>query len=79
MSTGKLILLTITWVFASITIGVVVGVFLTEILLLTGLVDNGSREYTISLNVIAFTTFAMVVVVPLVFRRRFESGEPGDA
>jgi hypothetical protein len=46
-------------------------VFLTEILVLTGLVDNGSREYTISLNIIAFSAFAVVVVVPLVFRRRF--------
>jgi hypothetical protein len=71
MSTGKLIVLTIAWVFASITIGVVVGVFLTEILVVMGLVDNGSREYTISLNIIAFSAFAVVVVVPLAFRKRF--------
>ena len=71
MSTGKLIVLTIAWVLASIAIGVVVGVFLTEILVLIGLVDNGSREYTISLNIIAFSAFAVVVVVPLVFRKRF--------
>jgi hypothetical protein len=71
MSTGKLIVLTIAWIFASITIGVIVGVLLTEILVLTGLVDNGSREYTISLNVIAFSAFAVVVSVPFVFRKRF--------
>jgi len=71
MSTGKLIVLTIAWIFASITIGVVIGVLLTEILVLTGLVDNGSREYTISLNIIAFSAFAVVVTVPLVFRKRF--------
>jgi len=71
MSTGKLIVLTIAWILASITIGVVVGVLLTEILVLTGLVDNGSKEYSISLNVITFSTFAVVVSVPLVFRRRF--------
>jgi hypothetical protein len=71
MSTGKLIVLTITWILASVTIGVVVGVFLTEILVLTGLIDNGSREYTVSLNVLAFSTFAVVVVVPFVFRKRF--------
>jgi hypothetical protein len=71
MSTGKLIVLTIAWVFASITIGIVVGVILTEILVLTRLVDNGSREYTISLNIFAFSAFAVVVVVPLVFRNRF--------
>jgi hypothetical protein len=71
MSTGKLIVLTIAWVFASITIGIVVGVILTEILVLIGLVDNGSREYTISLNIIAFSAFAVVVTLPLVFRNRF--------
>jgi H+/Cl- antiporter ClcA len=78
MSTGKLIVLTIAWIFASITIGVVVGVFLTEILILTGLVDNGSREYSISLNVIAFSAFAVVVTVPLVFRRRFTDDASDD-
>jgi hypothetical protein len=71
MSTGKLIVLTIAWVFASITIGIVVGVILTEILVLTRLVDNGSREYTASLNIIAFSAFAVVVTLPLVFRKRF--------
>ena len=71
MSTGKLIVLTIAWVFASITIGVVVGVILTEVLVLIGLVDNGSREYTVSLNIIAFSAFAVVVTLPLVFRKRF--------
>ena len=78
MSTGKLIVLTIAWVLASITIGVVVGVFLTEILVVTGLVDNGSREYTISLNIIAFSAFAVVVVVPLVFRKRFTADVIND-
>jgi len=78
MSTGKLIVLSIAWVFASITIGVVVGVLLTEILVLTGLIDNGSREYTISLNVIAFSAFAVVVTVPLVFRKRFAEDGPED-
>jgi len=78
MSTGKLIVLTIAWVFASITIGVVVGVFLTEILVVTGLVDNGSREYTISLNVIAFSAFAVVVTIPLVFRNRFTADVIND-
>ena len=71
MSTGKLIVLTVTWVLASITIGVVVGVFLTEILVLIGIVDAGSTEYGISLNIIALSVFVVVVVVPLVFRKRF--------
>jgi len=79
MSTGKLIVLTIAWVLASITIGVVTGVFLTEILVLTGLLDTGSREYSTSLNIITFSTFAVVVVVPFVFRKRFRSSEPDDA
>jgi hypothetical protein len=71
MSTGKLIVLTVTWVLASITIGVVTGVLLTEILVLIGIVDTGSTEYGISLNIIALSVFVVVVVVPLVFRKRF--------
>jgi membrane protein YdbS with pleckstrin-like domain len=71
MSTGKLIVLTITWILASITMGIVIGVLLTEILVATGLVDNGSREYSISLNVIALTVFVVIVTVPLIFRKRF--------
>jgi hypothetical protein len=71
MSTGKLIVLTIAWILASLAIGVVIGVLLTEILVLTGLVDNGSREYAISLNVFAFSAFVVVVSVPIVFRKRF--------
>jgi hypothetical protein len=73
MSTGKLIVLTVTWVLASITIGVVTGVLLTEILVLIGIVDTGSTEYGISLNIIALSVFVVVVVVPLVFRKRFTS------
>jgi CBS domain containing-hemolysin-like protein len=79
MSTGKLILLTIGWVLASLTIGIVVGVFLTEILVLVGLVDTGSTEYSISLNVIALSAFAVVVVVPLVFRTRFRPDKGDEA
>jgi hypothetical protein len=71
MSTGKLIVLTVTWILASITIGVVTGVLLTEILVLIGIVDTGSTEYGISLNIIALSVFVVVVVVPLVFRKRF--------
>jgi len=79
MSTGKLILLTIGWILASLTIGIVVGVFLTEILVLVGLVDTGSVEYSTSLNIIALSVFAIVVVVPLVFRKRFRPDDEGDA
>lgn len=78
MSSGKLIVLTVAWIFASIAIGVIVGVLLTEVLVLVGLVDTGSREYTISLNIIAFSSFAVVVVIPLIFRRRFATEAAED-
>ncbi|MEN8239592.1 MAG: hypothetical protein ABFR53_10360 [Actinomycetota bacterium] len=78
MSLPKLVLLSVAWVFASITIGVVAGVFLTEILVLAGVVDTGTSEYSASLNMITFSVFAVVVVVPFVFRTRFRSGEPED-
>ena len=78
MSTGKLIVLTIAWILASITIGLVVGVLLTEILVLIGLIDNGTDEYSTSLSIIAFSAFAVVVTVPFVFRKRFTAEGDDD-
>ena len=78
MAKGKLIMLTIAWVLASITIGVVAGVFLTELLVLTGLVDPGTFEYSVSLNIIALSVFVVVAVVPLLFRSRFRTSESRD-
>jgi membrane-anchored glycerophosphoryl diester phosphodiesterase (GDPDase) len=79
MSTGKLIVLVVAWVLASITIGVVTGVLLTEILVLIGLVDAGSTEYSVILNIISLSVFVVVGSVPLVFRKRFESSEADNA
>lgn len=79
MSTGKLIAFSIAWVFASMTIGVVTAVVVTEFLSLIGLVDTGTDGYNISLNVITFTLFVVLISIPFVFRKRFveeDSKEP---
>jgi hypothetical protein len=78
MSTGKLILLSVAWVLASLTMGVVVGVFVTEILRLAGLVETGSSGYSLSLNVVTFGVFILLVAVPFVFRRRFVEKDAND-
>jgi len=78
MSTRKLIVLTIAWVLASVAMGVVAGVFLTEVLVFVGVVDSGSSQYRLVLNVVTFAAFAGVVVVPFVFRERFRSQDDGD-
>ena len=69
----------VAWVLASITIGVVTGVLVTEVLVLVGLVDAGSTEYSVSLNIISLSLFVVVGSVPLLFRGRFESSEADGA
>ncbi len=79
MSTGKLIVFSVAWILASLTMGVVVGVLVTEILRLVGVVETGSSGYSLSLNVVTFSTFVALLAVPFVFRRRFTGGDADDA
>jgi len=60
-------------VLASVAMGVVVGVFLTEVLVFVGVVASGSSQYRLMLNIITFVEFVVVVAVPFVFRKRFTS------
>lgn len=78
MSTGKLIVMSIAWVLASLTMGVVVAVLVTEILRLVGIVETGSSGYSLSLNVVTFSVFAILVAVPFVFRKRFAGKDVTD-
>ncbi len=71
MSTRKLIVLAVAWVLASLTMGVVVAVFVTEILRLVGVVESGSSGYSTSLDVVTLVVFVGLVAVPFVFRDRF--------
>ena len=78
MSTGKFIALSVAWALASLTMGVVTAVFVTEILRLVGIVETGSSGYSTSLNVVTFGTFVALVGVPFVFRRRFIDKDVDD-
>jgi len=78
MSTGKFIVLSVAWVLASLTMGVVTAVFVTEILRLIGVVETGSSGYSLSLNIITFAVFAVLVAVPFLFRKRFAGKEEND-
>ncbi len=78
MSTGKLILFIVGWTLASMAIGVVTAIVGTEILKVVGIVETGTPGYNLSLNVITFTTFVVLVAIPFVFRKRFVSGESDD-
>jgi len=78
MSTGKLILLSIAWVLASLTMGVVVAVIVTEVLRLAGIVETGSPGYSLSLNIVTFSVFVVLVAVPFVFRKRFTGDDAND-
>lgn len=70
----KLALFVVGWVFASLTIGVVAAIIVTELLALLGLVDSGESSYSLSLNLVTLLVFASVVSLPVVFRKRFTDG-----
>jgi hypothetical protein len=78
MSTWKLIGLTVAWILASVAIAVVISIVLTELLVLVGLVDWGTPEYSRAINGIALAAFVAVVSVPILFRKRF-TDSPGEA
>jgi hypothetical protein len=79
MPTWKLVVVTIAWVLASIAIAVVVSIVLTEVLVLVGLVDWGTPEYSWAINGVALVAFIGLVSVPFVFRSRFvEPSAPSD-
>lgn len=67
-------LLAVGWVFASLTIGVVAAIIVTELLALLGWVESGQSSYTLSLNLITLLVFASLVSLPVVFRKRFADG-----
>lgn len=71
MSTWKLAGLTVAWILASVAIAVVISIVLTELLVLVGLVDWGTVEYSWAINGIALAAFVAVATVPILFRKRF--------
>jgi len=71
MSGLKLSMFAVAWVFASLAIGVVMAIILTEALSLFGIVDTGEPSYSVSLNAITLLVFLALIAVPIVFRKRF--------
>jgi len=74
MSGMKLGLFVVAWVLASLAIGVVVAIVVTEALALLGVVTSGQSSYSVALNLTALLVFVSVASVPLVFRKRFVDG-----
>lgn len=66
------------WTLASMAIGVVTAIVGTEVLRVVGIVETGTPGYNLSLNIITFTTFVVLVAVPFIFRKRFMSEESDD-
>jgi hypothetical protein len=86
MTTRKLVLLFIAWLFAAGAIAITVAVVLTEVLSWVGIVDRSEATYGLSLNIVTAITFAALASIPFVFRARFtddggsglEPGDPGE-
>ena len=71
MSAWKLVALMIGWVLAAIAIAIVTAILLTEVLVLIGIVDGGTPSYSLALNGLALVVFIPLVLVPIIFRKRF--------
>jgi hypothetical protein len=78
MTTRKLVLLFIAWLFAAGAIAITVAVVLTEILSLVRIVDRSGSSYGVSLNLVTAVTFVALASVPFVFRSRFADEADGD-
>lgn len=82
MTTRKLVLMFVAWLFAAGAIAVTVAVVVTEILSLIGIVDRSGSSYGLSLNLVTGVTFVALAFVPFVFRKRFvadDETETGDS
>lgn len=71
MSNSKLIWYSIGWFLASVMIGVVTSIVVTEMLSLTPWVETGESSYRVTLNVVFLLVVVVLVAVPFVFRDRF--------
>ncbi len=78
MTTRKLVLMFIAWLFAAGAIAITVAVVLTEILSLVGIVDRSGSSYGVSLNLVTAVTFVALASVPFVFRARFATETDND-
>jgi hypothetical protein len=76
MPTWKIVLLLIAWVTVAAFMGVVAAIVGTEILGLFGIVESGEDSYQTSINIIWVIVFIIVLVIPLVYRKRFNAYEP---
>ena len=79
MTTRKLVLMFVAWLFAVGAIAVTVAVVLTEILSLIGVVNRSESSYGLSLNLVTGITFLALASVPFVFRKRFVADVDGQA
>ncbi len=71
MSTLKIIGFLTAWVFAAVAIALVTAIVVVELLAAVGIVDAGQASYSVAVSTIAVLVFAAVVLVPVVFRKRF--------
>ena len=71
MTTRKLVLMFVAWLFAAGAIAIIAAVVMTEILSLIGVVDRSEPSYGLSLNLVTGVTFVALASVPFVFRTRF--------
>lgn len=73
MSTPKLLLFYVAWLFAAGAMALTFAVVVTEVLSLVGIIDRSGSSYGLALNLITALTFVGLALIPFVFRHRFHS------
>lgn len=71
MSWSKLVLFSVAWILAAVSIAVVAAIVFTELLDVIGIVESGQQSYTRVINTIALVVFIALLAVPVVLRSRF--------
>lgn len=79
MKTPRLIGMFILWLLAAGSVALSVAVVLTEVLVITGIIDRSGSGYGFSLSIVTGSVFVVLAVVPFVFRHRFLHNEGRDS
>lgn len=79
MKTPRLVGMFILWLLAAGSVALSVAVVVTEVLVITGVVDRSGSGYGFSLSIMTGSIFVVLAVVPFVFRHRFVQNEDRDS
>lgn len=75
MKTHRLVGMYVLWLLAAGSVAVTLAVVLTEVLVITNVIDRSGSGYGLSLSIVTASSFVVLAVIPFVFRDRFRIDE----